>query len=429
MITDTDREIPAVIPAGKPGRAGIRPSPVRRSRAATIKPLTLMLGACLVGFNLWWYWRDTRLLANLNTISGWIGKGQYDLAEPALMGHLRQAPNDGEARMMLARILGVRNDLLGCARQLHQVPFWWPTKAEALYREGQAYFMIDRAKDAEAAWLAVVEHDPLHPTSVEIFHDASLELLKLYSTEDRWEDAHVIIWGAYEEASPADHPILLSMRLRSELERVAPAVSIVLLQRYVAAVPTDWEALRALARAELALGRQDEANLHFQTCLKNQPENPRVWRDYLNMLNDQGDLDTLKSVLSKIPQAAESDPDIWKLRGNLKEKDRNWAGAAEDYHKALEINPYARGCHYRLAMVEQRLGHTDQATRYRKQADELREAQTQLRSGYATFLDAQANHNPGGPDLPASLRRLASLCETLGWARVAEACNQLANSS
>ena len=147
------------------------------------------------------------------------------------------------------------------------------------------------------------------------------------------------------------------------------------------------------------------------------------------MLNDRGDFDALKSALGEVPQAAEADPDIWKLRGAFKERDQDWAGAAEDYRKALQINPYARGCHYRLAMVEQRLGHADQAARYRKQADEMRDAQTQLRSAYAAFLDAQANRNPGGPDLPTSLRRLASLCETLGWARVAEACNQLANSS
>ena len=112
------------------------------------------------------------------------------------------------------------------------------------------------------------------------------------------------------------------------------------------------------------------------------------------MLNDQGELDALESALSRVPQAAESDPDIWKLRGTLKERDRDWAGAAKDYYKALEINPYARGCHYRLAMVEQRLGHADQAARYRKQADEIRDAQAQLRSAYAAFLDAQAHRNP-----------------------------------
>jgi tetratricopeptide (TPR) repeat protein len=331
--------------------------------------------------------------------------------------------------MILARLLGARDDLLGCARQLHQVAFWWPTKADALYREGQAYLMIDRAKDAETAWLAVTNRDPLHPATSEIFHDASLELLKLYSNEDRWEDAYVIIWRAYQEASPADHPILLSMRLRSELERVAPAESIVLLKRYVAADSTDWEALRALARAELALGRRDEADRDFRACLKGEPDNPRAWRDYLNMLSDQGDLSTLESALSIVPPAAESSADIWKLRGNLKEKDRDWAGAAQSYYKALQINPYARGCHYRLAMVEQRLGHVEQALRYRKQADEIRDAQIQLRPAYAAFLDAQAHRRATGPDLPTSLRRLASLCKTLGWARVAEACSQLANAS
>ena len=36
-------------------------------------------------------------------------------------------------------------------RNCIEVPSWWPTKAEALYREGQVHLMIDRAKDAEAA--------------------------------------------------------------------------------------------------------------------------------------------------------------------------------------------------------------------------------------------------------------------------------------
>jgi tetratricopeptide (TPR) repeat protein len=329
----------------------------------------------------------------------------------------------------MARVLGARNDLAGCARELHQVPSWWPGKADSLYREGQAHLMIDRARDAEAAWLAVIEEDPLHPRPSGIFHDACLELLKLYSTEDRWEDAYVVIWRAYEEASPVDHPTLLSMRLRSELERVAPAEAVVRLERYVAADPADWEALRALARAELALGRREDAREHFEACLKAQPENPRLWRDYLNMLSDLGDSEGLESGLRKMPPAAEVEPDIWKLRGNLEEKARDWPGAAASYRKALEINPYARGCHYRLAVVEQRLGHVDEANRYRKQADELRDAQTKLRSAYAAFVDAMAKRNPQGPDLPTSLRSLASICETLGWARVAEACNELADSS
>ena len=56
----------------------------------------------------------------------------------------------------------------------------------------------------------------------------------------------------------------LIMRMRAELERVAPKESIAQLRRYVAALPDDWESLRALARAELALGERAVAERHFQ---------------------------------------------------------------------------------------------------------------------------------------------------------------------
>ena len=64
---------------------------------------------------------------------------------------------------MLAKVLGAGETCLGCARQLHEVPYWWPTKAEALFHEGQAYLMANRAKDAEACWQAIMQEDPLHP--------------------------------------------------------------------------------------------------------------------------------------------------------------------------------------------------------------------------------------------------------------------------
>ena len=133
------------------------------------------------------------------------------------------------------------------ARELNEVPFWSPEKPEALLREGQAHLSIDRARDAELAFLEVIRDDPLHPISLALHHDASQELLKIYAIEDRWEDAYLIIWRSYEHAKPVDHPALLSMRLRPELERVSHKESSSVLRRYVAAQPDDWEAFRALA--------------------------------------------------------------------------------------------------------------------------------------------------------------------------------------
>ena len=134
-------------------------------------------------------------------MSRWMSNEQYDVAEPALREHLRRSPHDGEVMIMLARALAARGDVLGCARQLHEVPYWWPQKAEAIYREGQSYFQIDRAKDAEDAWLLLMKDDPLHPVPGNIYHDACMALLNLYAIEDRWEDAYPVIWIAYDHAA------------------------------------------------------------------------------------------------------------------------------------------------------------------------------------------------------------------------------------
>jgi tetratricopeptide (TPR) repeat protein len=146
------------------------------------------------------------------------------------------------------------------------------------------------------------------------------------------------------------------------------------------------------------------------------------------MLHEQGDLDAWSAVLAKVPPSAESESEIWRFRGLLKERASDWAGAARAYREALERNPYITAYHYRLALVEERLGHRDVAVEHRKKADRLREASGQLLPAFTDIMDAQEHRTSNAPDLSTSMRRLATVCETLGWARLAEAWNKLADS-
>jgi tetratricopeptide (TPR) repeat protein len=388
-----------------------------------------LVGVCLLaslsGFNAWWYWRDTRPLPALNTISDWISQERYLEAEPALREHLRRSPHDVEARIMLAKALAGRGDLPACASQLHQVPYWSPRKPEALYREGQSYFEIDRAKDAEAAWLELIKDDPLHPLAPEILHDACQSLLKLYAIEDRWEDAYPVMWTAYDHAAAIDRPDLLAMRMRPELERIAPKESVSVLERYVATASDDWEALRALARAEAALGQSAEAVRHFEACLKGRPDDVRAWRDYLTMLLDQGDLDPFLAVLRNAPKSADSEPETWLFRGVAAEKAGDLPAAAEFYRKAIELNPYGPKYYYRLAMAEERLGFREEAFAHRKRSKEMNEARSQLPAAYADYFAATEADQTASPNLAAAYKHLASICETLGWSRAAQAWDRL----
>ena len=366
-------------------------------------------------------------MPDLKTVSDWMRREQYVQAESALREYVRRSPHDGEARMMLAQVVGVRGDLLDCARQLHKVPYWWPQKAAALLREGQSYLKIDRAKDGEAAWLEAIKDDPLHPVSSDLFHDACQELLKLYAIEDRWEDAYPVIWTAYDHAAPGDHPVLLAMRIRSELERMSPKDSVVLLKpAHLAAAADDWEALRALARAKAALGQSAEAVRHFEACLKGRPDDVRAWRDYLTMLLEQGDLDAFLALLEKAPPSAESEPETWMFRGVAREKAGDWHAAADHFRKAIELNPYVPKYYYRLAMAEERLGLREQALAHRKRTKEMNDARAQLPVAYGDYFASTVPNNPGVPTVEAACKRLASICETLGWARAAQAWNRLA---
>src|SRR5262249_7177196 len=149
MTTTMDLVAPT---ASLPDRAAVaRPS--KSSGHRTIMLLAKLVAPALVvglaAFNIWWYRRDTRPLPALTTAAGWIAQERFAEAEPTLREHLRRSPHDGEARIMLARVRAAFGDFRDCARQLHEVAYWWPQKGDALYREGQAYLKGDRAKDAE----------------------------------------------------------------------------------------------------------------------------------------------------------------------------------------------------------------------------------------------------------------------------------------
>jgi tetratricopeptide (TPR) repeat protein len=430
MITESDAAVPGQSPVTLAERRSRKPFPAARYRPFSLRTIVATgLTAALAGWNLWWYWRDTRALVDLPTIESWIGLGRHAEADRALQEHLRRAPHDAEAMMIRARALAGRGDLKGCAEQLHQVPFWSPRKAEALYREGQAYLMIDRARDAEAALLAVVDSDPLHPPDPAMAHDASQELLKLYAMEDRWDDAYLVFWKAYDHSAPADRPVILSMRVRCELERVTPTEAIKVLARYVAADPEDWEALRSLANAELALGHRAAALRDMQASLNGRPDDPRTWRDYLTMLQSLGDPDAFRAALEQVPQSALGEPEIWTFRGQDRERAGDPAGAAGHYRQALDLNPNQLTARYRLAMIEERLGHPDQAALHRKRWQELRDARVALPQAFSNYYAARTASPSGGPELRASIRRLASVCEALGWLRLAEGWNRLAAST
>jgi tetratricopeptide (TPR) repeat protein len=399
--------------------ANSAPPPLHDRRRAWAGRLTfwiLVLG--LIGLNAWWLW-ESRPLESLGAISGWVNQKRLDEAEAELRRWLRQSPNHGEARALLSRVLAARGDFLGSARQWHRVPLWWPTKGEALLLEGRAYLKADRARGAEAAWQACLVDDPLHRIPADTLMAAASELIGLYQLEGRDEEAQAVLWELYERADPSAHPSLLARLLRLHLEHEAPGGdAVATLRRFVAATPNDWEARRALARAEQALGQSAAATRDVLACLNAQPANLRVWRDRLAILLAQGDLKGLAASLAHLPPDADQDGEIWKYRGLACVCREDWRGAAEAFAQALKHQPGDAESHDQLAGLAERVGDPRQAESHRRQSQALRAARTELPDALRDALLAVRNPQTGPP---GAIRRLVSLCKTLGRSREAEA--------
>ena len=110
--------------AGDQAEARIRPS--RTSRGTRWRRLwrlgrwTLLLS--LMSLNAWWFWRSSRPVVGLDTIATWIEQHHDREAEPALRQRLTRSPHDGAARILLAKLLGQRHDMLALRRSCTGFP-------------------------------------------------------------------------------------------------------------------------------------------------------------------------------------------------------------------------------------------------------------------------------------------------------------------
>jgi tetratricopeptide (TPR) repeat protein len=360
-------------------------------------------------------------------VSSWIDRGRYEEAEAVLREQLRRFPHDYEARWLLARSLGARDQLVACADQLRRMPPWAPNIRQCLYLEGCCYLQLHRARDAEAAWRACIAPDALRPRFDAYFKMAVEQLVELGMLKERPDDARDAVWMMYDAASPADRPDILILLLRTWIDRIDSRVAADRLRRIVAADPADLAARRALAHALDLQGDPRGAAEMVESNLEAWPDDPWTWRDQLWMLNLRDDLPGLTTALAKLPPSTDREGEILAYRGLVCEKRRDWPCAADAYRRADELRPFNAELTYRLGMSEVRAGRREAGLRHLKQSRELKQALERLADAVLDYRDALvASPDPGDPGRVKAARALAAICRTLGMDRVAAALESVA---
>ena len=369
--------------------------------------------------------RDAWPPSDLPTIARMIERNRLDDAEGALRDRLRRTPFEGDSRINLAQILARRGDMIGASAQFRLVPPWWPSKPEALFREGQAALAAGLAVEAEAAWRSCLADDPLHPAPSRIFSASASELLGLLNLEGRFDESITLLWSISEGAPEGDRPSILQtimdLRLRSRKVPTDPT-STARLQRFAEVDPGDITARLALARAARTEKKWDEALHWVDSALSARPDHLAAWAERLAILEARGDRVGFQSEVARLPRsdAVDADGGLWLHRALARESAGDLAGAAEAYRRAIALQGDDESLLDRASKVDERLGDGESARLNRCRVESIREARLALPTVYGAFLDATGGRRPEA-ELAPFRSRLADLSRTLGWDREASA--------
>ncbi len=400
-----------------------------------IRPVYWPLVVSLILLNAWWSW-EARPHPDLKDVERWIAQdADVDVRsaawwkfwrEPhnnegairALERMASESPNDARVRNLLGRAYGAKNDYLHAAEQWRAVPFWSPLKPEALYGEALTWPLLKRMRDAEIAMLAYLQVDPNHPSARPRAPQVTQWLLNKYAIQDRWDEARVLIWQAYDESLGAlERRSWLELSLKTQIERSLPSATLIHAREWIAADPDDWHARRALARAANAEKLYGEADREIRTCVAAKPTDPVVWGDWVEMLRIREDFDGIASLLAKCPTEADADPRILMARGRLKRQERDFAAAADLFARAVEKTPSDPDAHNSLALALQLVGKTKEAEVHRRRHAELEETSKEIAAAVNAFKDATEAVPLKPADVKTSMLRLSQACRMMGWER------------
>ena len=385
---------------------------------------------------LWVVLRPTPSLAEAAALAE---AKRFDEAEAIVDRLLRDDPSRSDARMLAAQLAldrpapaGRENEtpdpkpaLLALDHLAHvKMP---NSKADDAYltmlvalNRGKAQYRLGRLDEAEKNWLEVIRLDPNFP-------EAGWFLLETYYLQGRLEEARRLALRLHGvETDPHDRVQYLLELVREDAQPTAPASIVALFEKVVARSPEDIRANIALGSALIRAGQTDRGVDILRQRVKAHPDRPEAWDAWLTGLDDAGQVETLATVLQRLPEAIAASPGMAKHKGRAAQERGDWKAAADDYRKALEVEPPDHRVEYRLARALRNAGAIEEAEPLEAKHNAFTEARQEVRALYEL---ANADKTLGTRPRPDLYLRLAENRAKMGLAEEAEAWKRLAHQT
>ncbi|MDR3634829.1 MAG: tetratricopeptide repeat protein, partial [Isosphaeraceae bacterium] len=253
-------------------------------------------------------------------------------------------------------------------------------------------------------------------------------LLQLYRVEERAWEARRLGDEALAAVIPSSRREVLRDATLALLADLPDDQARAALDRWVAADPADVDARVARLRRSAAHPSADEPDRAARIAaladlLERTPAHTGARELLVESLADAGDPQRGRQVLDAWPPGSR-DGRYDRLLGRWQlDYERDPAGAAASFERALGDFPYDWRTHYRLARACRALGRDDQARREAEIVGRLRETLD------PAVLGPRLSADVARLDESSSCRDLADLCARAGLATLADAWRREAESS
>jgi len=284
---------------------------------------------------------------------------QLDEASEHLRVVLETDPEDLGARLQLARVLILSGEADRAVEELEKILAVDPMRPEVLLNYGQALARSERASEARAELVYLLE---LPSASLSIKAVVHKELAELASAEGL--DAEALEhWRQAADLAPDLLPIGLgyaeALSADGQHEEAIAALEMILVIN-----PEDEAARLGRARALAAAGRMSEARSELESLIDTSPDLLEATLDLAALQARQGDFEGAIKNLSRARERAEGAEvrallsfeigGMWQMAGD----DRK---AVESYTAATEDHAEFKDAHFNMAVSLGRLGRTEEA--------------------------------------------------------------------
>lgn len=268
------------------------------------------------------------LLVTVRNTDGSASQDALKQAKPHLDLLREKVPNLPETHEAWADYYAAQNDLANAMQEMQQATTIDPSRSES-------YLMLAmlqlRSKLPDQAEISLKQAVSVDPKSM----NAQLALGSFYQAHNRLPEAEQQFRHAAVEVDPKNPSpraaLVRVLMLEGEREQ---AESFLRLTKKD--LPDTSEAYSMLGDFYFALNDFDKATTEYASLFKDHPKDPKVKRNYIQLLILKNQLDEATRLNDEILKTSPRDADALVYRAQIQMRQNNAAGAVETLQKALQ---------------------------------------------------------------------------------------------